>query len=136
DGFVVRADGAIEAPAYLCEVARHDADARVQVAAEGADVAGTARDEVLLPAVRHCLQQRDQRRRRGDDDILFDTCFYQRWIALERGAEERLAGQEEDDELGRRLELAPVAARGELADVAADLLRVLAQVFRARDVVV
>ena len=74
----------------------------VQVLAEIADLARVLLHRLLLPAVGHRPQQRDQGRRARRDDAPFDAAFDQRRILLERGAEEHLAGQEHDDELGRR----------------------------------
>ena len=48
------------------------------------------------------------------------------WIVLQRGLEERFAGQEHDDELRRRLHLLPVALRAQLGHVLAHLPRVIA----------
>src|SRR5262249_22767161 len=58
---------------------------------------------------------------------LGERAFDQRGIVLERGAVERLAAEEEHDEVRSRLELLPVALRAELRDVRADLARVIPQ---------
>ena len=73
------------------------------------------------------LQQRDQRRRRREDHLLVDAVLDQRRILLERGAQERLARDEQHDELRRLVELRPVALRRELHDVIAHLARVVAE---------
>ena len=77
--------------------------------AEAADLVGIFGEPLLLPAVGHRFEQRDQRRRRRQDDALTGAGFDQRGIGFQRGAIERLAWQEHEDEFRRRLELLPIA---------------------------
>ncbi len=56
-------------------------------------------------------------------DARFGACLEQRRILVERGAEEPLVAEEHDHELGRRLELLPVALLPELRHVLADEAR-------------
>ena len=70
----------------------------------------------------------------GDAGITprLDAGLEQRRVVVERGAEERLVAEEHDDELGRRLELLPVALLAELRHVLADEARVPREVRAAR----
>jgi len=101
--------------------------ARVEVAAEVADDARGLGDRLLPPAVGDGAEERDERRRRRDDDLLVHAVLDEARILLEGGAHVRLAGDEEHDELGRVLELRPVALRRQLGDVLAHLAGVVAQ---------
>ena len=107
----------------------------MQLAAELADVPGALGDLLLAPPVRHRAEERDQRRRSGQDHLLVDALLDQRRVLLERCAEERLARQEHDHEVGRVLELAPVALGAQLADVVAHLACVIGELRLARDLV-
>src|SRR5258707_8305514 len=115
---------------------RHRRESRVELAPEVADRARGLRDRLLAPAVRDRAEQRDQRRRCRDDHLLVHAVLDQRRILLERSAQERLAGDEEDHELGGLVELRPVALRRQLRHVVAHLPRVLAQLRDPRLLVV
>ena len=81
-------------------------------------------DALLLPAVGDRTQQRDQRRRRGDEHALARALLQQRRVGLERRVREVLARQEQEDEVGRRLELVPVGLGRQTPDVLAQQARV------------
>ena len=106
----------------------------VEVVAETSDLLGVGGDLLLAPAVGDGPQKRDQRRGRRDDDLHRHAVLDERWIGLRRGADERFAGNEHDDELGRRRELLPVRLGGQRRHVFADLLRVAGQRGRALSV--
>ena len=99
------------------------------------DFAGVFRDGFLPPAVGNGAQQGDERGGRGEDDALVHAAFDQAGIALERGGEERFAGQEKHGELRRLGELRGVVFRGKLLDVGADLAGVALQGLLADGVV-
>ena len=101
DGSVVGLRRAVQALAHGFEVARHDANPLVELAAELADLLGVLGQLFLAPAVGDGAQQRDQGGRAGRDDPLVDAVLDQRRVVLQGGAEEGLAGQEHDDELRR-----------------------------------
>ena len=99
----------------------------VQVAAELADLPGVLLHRLLLPAVGDGPQQRDQRRRARRDDLALDAELDERRVLLERGAEEHLARQEHDDELGARRDVGEVALGAELREMRAHLTRVIGE---------
>jgi hypothetical protein len=69
-------------------------------------------------------QQPDQRRRRRHQDLLGDAVLDQPRVLCESGLVDAVRGDEHDDELGRRVELALVALGGQFDDVLAGLARV------------
>ena len=102
----------------------------VQVAAQFADDGGFARERLLPPAVEDRPQQRDERRRRGEDDLAFHAVLDQRRIVLQRGGKEVFPRQKQHHELRRGRELVPVRLARERLDVRADVPGVAAQVRR------
>ena len=97
-----------------------DAEAVVELRAEIGDLPRALGDGLLLPPVGDRAEQRDQGRGRGDHDARFGPRFEQRPVLVERGAVQALV-DEHDDELRRRVELAPIALLPELRDVVAQL---------------
>jgi hypothetical protein len=66
--------------AHVGEVVGHDADAGVQLLAEGADLLRFARDGLLPPAVGDGAEQRNERGRRGEHDALLDGALDERRV--------------------------------------------------------
>ena len=109
-----------------------DANRLVQVAPELADSLRVLGLGLLLPAVGHRPQQRNQRRRARGHDPLLDAELDQGRILLERGAEEHLARQEHHHEIGTGLHVRRIAFRRELRQVCSHLLRVVGKQALAR----
>ena len=126
-GAVVGVDALREVPPHLREMAGEDPQPLVEDLAEVADRPRVLLHLLLPPAVGHGPQERDQGRGRREDHPLLHPVFDEAGVLLQRRAEEGLARQEEDHELRRRLELAPVALLGELLEVHADPPRMLHQ---------
>ena len=120
---VERANGGVEIPADLREVAGEDAEPLVELAAELRDLACAFGDRLLLPPVGDGAEQSDQSCGRRDHDARLGAHLEQRAVLVERCAVQPLV-DEHDDELGRVVELAPVALLSELGDVVAQLPRV------------
>ena len=123
DRRVVGVDRAAQPLAERGQVLDHRLEAVVELAAERLDVAGVPRHLLLPPAVGDGSQRRDERRRRGEDDILGLTP-----VSISDGScssspcqTKRLAGQKEHDEFRCGVELLPIRLLAELAEVAADL---------------
>jgi hypothetical protein len=91
------------------------------------DFARVVGERLLPPAVGDGAQQRDEGGGRGEDDALVHAALDQAGIALQRGGEERFAGQEQHGELRRVGELRGVVLRGKLLDVGAHLAGVAVQ---------
>ena len=106
------------------EMAVEGGEPPVELLTQVADQRGVVRDRRLPPAVGDRLEQRNQRRRRGDDHILAERGLEQLRTLAESCGEELIARQEQHRELGAALELRPVLLGGELAHPRLDLLRV------------
>jgi len=124
-GAVVGADRLVEALAEGVEVIGHGGNAFVEFDAELADFLGVFREGFLFPTIGCGLEERDERGRRGEDDANAGAAFEKIGFVAERGAVESFAGDEENDELGRRLDVFPVGFVAEGIDVAADNTGVL-----------
>ncbi len=105
---------------------------RLRYLGEGADLGGVLRQVLLPPSVGHRPQQGDQRGGRGQNDILLHAGFDQRRVALQRGAEETFAGQEQDGEFGRVVELLPIGFAAQRRQVSAHLAGVVGKAGLAR----
>ena len=127
DGGVVALQGVVEGAADFFEVFGERDHAIVELAAEEADFFGVFRNRFLAPAVSGGFEQGDEGRRRGEEDAFGDGAIHERRIGVEGRAEELVAREKEDDELGGGLELLPVVFRAERIDVAANLLGVLGE---------
>src|SRR5207248_4417075 len=125
--FVVGAHGAVERAAELVEVPRGVGQRLVQLPSERGDLAGIAGELLLLPAVGDGEEQREERRRRRQDHPLGQGPLEKLVIVLERGGEERVVGQVEDDQLRAVVEPGPVRLARELLYVLPDLRGVVAQ---------
>jgi hypothetical protein len=79
---------------------------------------------VLAPAVGDGLEQSHEAARRRQHHLLAHRVFEQPWIVLECGAQELIARNEQDDELGALFEMLPVPPRSELTHVSAHRARV------------
>ena len=91
------------------DVRAHRREPLVELAAELAHLARALGDRLLLPASCATVRRRiDQRARRGEDDVRAPRVLLERRVVLVRHAQVRLVREEHDDEVGRRLELAPV----------------------------
>src|SRR5439155_1590510 len=97
------------------EMAVEGGEPPVELLTQVADQRGVVRDRRLPPAVGDRLEQRNQRRRRGDDHILAERGLEQLRTLAESCGEELIARQEQHRELGAALELRPVLLGGELA---------------------
>src|SRR3954468_11279375 len=126
-GFVVGAHGAVERAAELVEVPRGVGQPLVQLPSEPRDVAGIGRELLLLPAMGHGEEQREERGRRRQHHALGQGPLEKLVVVLERGGEERIVGQVEDYELGAVVEPLPVCLARELLHVLAHLGSVVAQ---------
>ena len=92
------------------DVRAHGREPLVQLAAELARP--LARSRRPSPAATSCATARsriDQRARRGEDHVRAPCVLLERRVVLVCRAQVRLVREEHDDEVGRRLELAPVA---------------------------
>src|SRR5690242_4720513 len=118
---VVRVHRAAERGPDRIEVTGQGLQAIVELAPELANALGVGRDLLLAPAVPDGVQQRDQGRGRRDDDTAIHAVLDERRIRLGRGADERLARDEHDHELGCGRELLPVRLGRERAHVIAHL---------------
>lgn len=127
DGGVVTFQGVVEGAADFFEVFGEGDHAVVELAAEEADFLGVFRNGFLAPAVGGGFEEGDERRGRGEEDAFRDGAVHERGVGVEGGAEELVAGEEEDDEFGGGLELLPVVFGAEGVDVAADLLSVFGE---------
>ena len=107
----------------------------MQILAELADLARILGHQVLAPAVGDHLEQRHERRRRGDDDALLERGLDEVGPLGQRGRQELIARQEQHREFRTVLELFPVALLAELAHALLDLHRVAPERDAARFVV-
>src|SRR6185503_4466506 len=105
-------------------MARERREALVELQGRGADLRRVLRERRLLPTVSDGLQQRDEARRRRENDVLPQRVVEQHRALGQRGAQELVAGDEQDHELGAALELAPIRLARELAYAAGDDRRV------------
>src|SRR5205807_1482004 len=127
DGRVVGLDCSGETLSHPPEMAVEGGEPPVELLTQVADQRGVVRDRRLPPAVGDRLEQRNQRRRRGDDHILAERGLEQLRTLAESCGEELIARQEQHRELGAALELRPVllggdqAAKRQLAPAAAHL---------------
>ena len=124
---VVDVDGLGEVLADLAVVVGERADALAQLAAEAGDLGGLVGDPTLLPPHRHGAEQREQRARRRQHDVVLPGGLEQGRVAVERGVEERVARQEQHDHVDRAVDHLAVATAAEGHDVRPDRLRVLGQ---------
>src|SRR5262249_14777318 len=90
-----------------------------------ADCLRVLRNLLLSPTVSDRLEQSDQRRWRSQYHPLLDSELDQRRVLLERRAEKRFAGQEQNHELRRAVELFPITLCPELHQVSSHLARVV-----------
>ena len=81
----------------------------VELLAEALDLLGLRVEDLVLPALRDGAQQRDQGRGRGEDDVLRRRLLDEVGHGLQRGLQDRLARDEEHDELRRLRQRLPVA---------------------------
>ena len=93
----------------------------VHLLSEVTDLTRALGEFLLPPAIGHGLEQRDQGHRRGNQDPALDRRFDQARIGLRSGAEEGLAGNEQDGERGRRRELFLVRLRRQFGYVPTDM---------------
>jgi len=93
DRLVVGLETRLEPRSQRVEVAAEDPHGVVEVSAELADLPRVLAHRLLLPAVRHRPQQRDQRRRARGDDALIDTELDEPRVLLERRAGLSAAGR-------------------------------------------
>ena len=106
---------------------RQPPDPLVELSTQGADLLGVAGNPLLLPAIRHRPEQRDEGQRAGRNHPLDDTKLDQPRVVLQCRAEIALTRQEHEDELRRRLKLRPVAAAPQLDHVGLHLAGMLLQ---------
>lgn len=100
-------------------------DAVVELAAEGADFVGVFGHRFLAPTVGGGFEKGDEGGRRGEQNAAGEGAVHETGIGGERGSEEVVAGEKEDDELGSGLKLLPVIFGTEGVDMAPDLLGML-----------
>ena len=80
----------------------------------------------LPPSVGHRAEQRDERRRRGQNDAACEPFLDESRVLVQGGAKELLTGEKEDDEFGRPVELRPIGFQRQFVHPAPDLLRMTA----------
>ena len=113
---VVILDTACELPADAVHVADERRQPAVQVLGQHAYLFRVLGQRQLPPAVGYSLQRRE-------DDLFRQGEFDQVGLFIERRAQELVAGNEQDDELGTFVELLPVGFAGQHANVVADIPR-------------
>src|SRR5512147_1417526 len=127
DGSVVCFNSALEVAPGVAVVAMDDLDTVGDLDRNLADLFGVFRKTPLAPSVADSLEHGDKCGGSGEEDFAVHSVLDQRWVVLQRGAEEVVAGNEEDHHLRGGLELAPVLLAAELIDVFTDLLSVAVQ---------
>src|SRR5690606_39889531 len=111
DGGIVGFAGGFQTAADFFEVIGETADAVVKESTKRGDFLGVYGNGFLTQTVRSGFEQRDERRRSGEQDFFRDRSINQAGVALQRAGEELVAGQEENDEFRRGLELRPIIFR-------------------------
>ena len=89
------------------------------------DLLGVLGDLLLLPAEGDRLEHREQRDRRGDQDLVLERILEKIAVGQERGADRCLDRHEHDHDFRHGFELVPVGALRELAHAGAESLGVL-----------
>ncbi len=107
----------------------------VEIDTQPVDRARLLGQRLVLPALRHGAQQRDEGGGGGEHDLAGRGVLEQCGVGLERGGEERLGRHEEHHELRCSLQRLPVGLRPELVDVGAHLAGVPGEVVVALGVV-
>ena len=117
DRLVVGPDRGRQRPADALQVPAEPGQPVVKLPAEVEHRPGVLGQRLLLPGVLDGAQHRDQRGRRGDVHTAGQRVLEQARVVLERGREERLAGDEHDHELRRLRQGRPVCLGAELLHV-------------------
>ena len=117
DRLVVAVDRRVQRRTDRVHVTAHRGQPGVELAGQLLDLAGVAGQRLLPPGVADRTQQRDQRRRRGDDHVPLERVLEQAGLLLQRRVEEHVRRDEADDELRARVEPLPVRLGRQLVDV-------------------
>ena len=99
DRLVVVLDAARQLPADAVHVRDKRTQATVQVLGQDPNLLRVIGQRKLPPAVGDGFQQCDETGRRGQNDLLRQRVLDQVRFLVERGAQELVAGNEQDDEL-------------------------------------
>ncbi|OPZ07119.1 MAG: hypothetical protein BWZ08_02055 [candidate division BRC1 bacterium ADurb.BinA292] len=93
-------DGLLQGRADLAQMVAERAEPLVEFAAEVADALGVFGELLLAPALGDRLEQRNERARRGEDDVAFEAALDEIGALIDGGGEEAFARDEKHDEIG------------------------------------